>query len=137
MSDTRTETALATTTRVHHHHDGTTVVEVVGEIDMASDKPIRALLADQLGRDPVALVLDLTRVDFFGSAGIQLLVEALAGAERRGVALAVATDRRAVLRPLEITLVNETVDIHPTLDQALAAVRPDRPAPRQVAREQV
>ncbi|MEV8435933.1 STAS domain-containing protein [Actinosynnema sp. NPDC051121] len=124
MRDTRPDSNPLTTTRVHHH-DGIAVIEVVGEIDMSCEKPIRAKLAEQLEQRPAGLVVDLTRIDFFGSAGIQLLVEAVAGAARRGVALAVATDRRTVLRPLEITLVNRSVDIHPTLDDALAALRAD------------
>ncbi|MFJ6676588.1 STAS domain-containing protein [Actinosynnema sp. NPDC091369] len=113
-----------TTTRVHHHR-GVAVVEVVGEIDMACDRPIRAAVTDQLDRRPAALVLDLTRVDFFGSTGIQLVVEAVVKAADRGVALALATDRRAVLRPLEITDVHHMVTIHPTVEDALASVRVD------------
>ena len=122
MGDTCTDTATTTTTRVRYH-DGIAVVEVVGEIDMACEKPVRAALAAELDRRPAGLVLDLTEVDFFGSSGIQLVVEAVAVAERRGVALAVATDRRAVLRPLEITHVIQAVDVHPTLANALAALR--------------
>ena len=121
MGDTRTETDL-TTTQVHQY-DGITVIQVVGEIDMASEKPVRAALAERLARRPDGLVLDLTRVDFFGSSGIQLVVEALATAQRLGVPLSVATDRRAVLRPLEVTLVAEAVDIRPTVRDALEAVR--------------
>ncbi|PSL51664.1 anti-anti-sigma factor [Saccharothrix carnea] len=134
MGDTRTDTP-ATTTRVHHHDD-VAVVEVVGEIDMACETPVRTALVTQLDQRPAGLVVDLTEVDFFGSAGIQLLVEAIERAERRGVALAVATDRRAVLRPLEITLVREVVDVHPTLADAIAAVRADDlPQRRRVAHQ--
>ncbi|TQM85085.1 anti-anti-sigma factor [Saccharothrix saharensis] len=122
MGDTRTDTPNATVQV--HDRDGITVVEVAGEIDMASETPVRAIVAEQLDRRPAALVVDLGRVDFFGSAGIQLLIEAATTAQRRGVPLAVATDRRAVLRPLEITLVIEAVDVHPTVRDALAAVRP-------------
>ncbi|MFE9746893.1 STAS domain-containing protein [Saccharothrix saharensis] len=119
MGDTRTDTTVQI-----HDHDGVTVVEVAGEIDMATEQPVRAVLAEQLDRRPAGLVVDLARIDFFGSAGIQLLIEAATSAQRRGVPLAVATDRRAVLRPLEITGVLDAVNVHPTLHDALAAVRP-------------
>ncbi|NUT50923.1 MAG: STAS domain-containing protein [Saccharothrix sp.] len=99
------------------------MVEVVGEIDMACEEPVRTTVGEQLDRRPRGLVLDLNAVEFFGSTGIQLLVEAVAGAQRLGVPLAVATARRAVLRPLEITLVDQVVDVHPTLPDALAALR--------------
>ncbi|KOX28266.1 hypothetical protein ADK67_12230 [Saccharothrix sp. NRRL B-16348] len=110
------------------------VVAVAGEIDMACEQPVRAAIAAQLDRRPDGLVLDLADVDFFGSAGIQLVVDAIARAERLGVPLAVATDRRTVLRPLEITLVSEAVDVHPTLGDALTALRADVPTRRVASR---
>jgi anti-sigma B factor antagonist len=121
MGDICHQFTPSTTTRVHDH-DGTAVVEVVGEIDMACADPVRAAITEQLDRRPAGLVLDFTRVDFFGSTGIRLLVEAVVRAQRLDVDLAVATDRRAVLRPLEITLVSQTVDIHPTRQDALDAL---------------
>lgn len=122
MGNTCTETTPTAITEVRDH-DGITVVGVVGEIDMACAEPIRAVLAGQLDRRPAGLVVDLTATDFFGSAGIQLLVDAVIRAQRRGVPLAVATDRRVVLRPLQVTLVDQTVAIHPTLGDALTALR--------------
>ncbi|MCE6994956.1 STAS domain-containing protein [Saccharothrix sp. S26] len=123
MGETCTD-STDTTTRIHHH-GGVAVVEVTGEVDTAWDASIRAAVADQLDRRPAGLVLDLTKVDFFGSTGIQLLVEAALRARELGVALTVATDRRLVLRPLEITMVIGMLDIRPTLRDALAALRSD------------
>ncbi|MFD1145575.1 STAS domain-containing protein [Saccharothrix hoggarensis] len=135
MADSCTETARATITEVDNR-DGTVVVAIAGEIDMTCDNAVRAVLSAQLDRQPAGLVVDLTAVDFFGSTGIQLVVEASARAERLGVALAVATDRRTVLRPLEITLVNEMVDIHPTVRDALAALPvEDVPTPRHALQQ--
>lgn len=133
MGDTRAETTPVTITRTDDH-DGLAVVAVAGEIDMACEQPVRAAIAAQLDRRPAGLVLDLADVDFFGSAGIQLVVDAIARAERLGVPLAVATDRRTVLRPLEITLVSEAVDVHPTLGDALTALRADVPTRRVASR---
>ncbi|MFD7660122.1 STAS domain-containing protein [Actinosynnema sp. NPDC059797] len=122
MGETRTEISPAAVTGIHHH-DGTVVVEVTGQVDMACSAPIRAIVGEQLDRRPTGLVVDLTGVDFFGSAGVQLLVEAVVQARALGVALAVATDRRAVLHPLRLTRVDEALDVHPTPRDALAALR--------------
>ncbi|MCC8247034.1 STAS domain-containing protein [Saccharothrix luteola] len=133
MSETRTESTPLTSTRTADH-DGIAVVAVIGEIDMACEQPVRAAITGQLDRRPAGFVLDLAEVDFFGSAGIQLVVEAVVRAQRLNVPLALATDRRAVLRPLEITLVSQTVDIHPTLPDALSALRDDDvPSARRAA----
>ncbi|MEU4765123.1 STAS domain-containing protein [Actinosynnema sp. NPDC023794] len=122
-----------TTTRTADH-DGIAVVAVTGEIDMSCEQPVRAAINGQLDRRPAGLVLDLAEVDFFGSAGIQLVVEAVVRAQRLNVPLVLAADRRAVLRPLEITLVSQTVDIHPDLSDALSALRGDDvPSARRAA----
>jgi anti-anti-sigma factor len=124
VGESRAETTPVTITRTDD--DGrTAVVAVTGEIDMSCEQQVRAAIDEQLDRRPDGLVLDLCGVDFFGSAGVQLVVDAVLRAEHLDVALAVATDRRAVLRPLEITLVSQTVDIHPTLHDALTALRAD------------
>ncbi|MFE2752520.1 STAS domain-containing protein [Actinosynnema sp. NPDC059335] len=122
MGDTCTESTTLTVTTTSDH-DGTAVVRVTGEIDLACEESVRAAIVAQLGRRPAALVLDFTEVEFFGSTGLQLVVDAYGSATRLGLGFAVATDRRAVLRPLEITLVRETVDVHPTVRDALSAVR--------------
>ncbi|MER5264011.1 STAS domain-containing protein [Actinosynnema sp. NPDC002837] len=132
MTDTRAEIIPVTTTR-RADHDGIAVVAIVGEIDMACEQPVRAAITDELNSRPTGLVLDLAEVDFFGSAGIQLVVDAVVRAQRLRVPLVLATDRRTVLRPLEITLVSQTVDIHPTLADALAALRADVPTARPAA----
>ncbi len=98
-------------------------VAVIGEVDMACEADIRAALGAQLDRQPTGLVVDLTRVEFFGSTGIRLLVEVYTRAQEQGTALAVATGQRAVLRTLEMTLVDELFDVHPTVAHALTALR--------------
>lgn len=99
------------------------VVSVTGEVDLACEDVVNAALQDQFDHRRTGLVVDLTGVDFFGSAGIRLLVDAAQRARRQGTALAVATDRRVVLRPLAITLVDQAVEIHPTVPAAVAALR--------------
>ncbi|MFT7840324.1 STAS domain-containing protein [Saccharothrix sp. BKS2] len=129
MGDITTTTTVSTGDRW-----GVPVVGLVGEVDMVCEAPARAALVEQLDRRPAGLVLDLTAVDFFGSTGIRLLVEACGRAERHGTAIAVATSRRAVLRTLEMTLVDELVDVHPTVPDALEALRAAGvPFPRQAA----
>ncbi|MEU8140270.1 STAS domain-containing protein [Streptodolium elevatio] len=57
---------------------GTTVVAVVGELDLLSADQLRAAVADALaGRPtPTSVVLDMTEVGFCDSTGISVLVAA-------------------------------------------------------------
>jgi anti-sigma B factor antagonist len=56
---------------------GAVVVTAAGEVDLASGPKLRAALSDLLeGPAPVPVVVDLTTVDFLGSTGIAVLVDA-------------------------------------------------------------
>ncbi|HEX4359264.1 MAG TPA: STAS domain-containing protein [Pseudonocardia sp.] len=56
---------------------GAVVVTAAGEVDLATGPKLRAALSDLLeGPAPVPVVVDLTTVDFLGSTGIAVLVDA-------------------------------------------------------------
>ncbi|WP_433262293.1 STAS domain-containing protein [Actinosynnema sp. CS-041913] len=95
-------------------HDGVLKVSVVGEVDMDTAPRIRAALGSAS-----TVVLDLEGVTFFGSAGIQLLVDA----QRRVRDLAVVATRRPVLRPLSVTGLAPYLSLCPSPDEALDHVR--------------
>ncbi|OLF15175.1 STAS domain-containing protein [Actinophytocola xanthii] len=116
--------ALTTATIRTADRDGAAVVAVTGEIDMTNRGPVLALLTAELDQHPEALVIDLTKTDFFGTTGIRVLLETARHAADLGIDMAVATDQRAVLRPLRITELDESLNIHPTVQLALDAVQP-------------
>jgi anti-sigma B factor antagonist len=97
-----------------------TLIHVKGEVDMASEALLRRHTDDALAEEPSALVLDLTGVTFFASAGLHVLVDLQHDAASRGLALWVVADSRIVLRPMEITGVDQLVTVVASVDQALA-----------------
>ena len=54
--------------------DGGLVVELAGELDLASLPAVAAPLDELLSRPPQPLVLDLGELDFLESSGVALLV---------------------------------------------------------------
>ncbi|MEJ2855092.1 MULTISPECIES: STAS domain-containing protein [unclassified Saccharothrix] len=106
--------------------DGVVVVEVVGEVDMATSPPVRAEVSRRLDARPTALVIDLRGVVFFGTTGISMLVEAEHHARRLGVPLGIAADQSCVLRPLAATEVDSLLTVRPDPAAAIEAVLPDR-----------
>lgn len=98
--------------------DGVAVVHVRGEIDVTSagllNETINARLA--AGDD---LVLDCTEVTFMDSTGITCFITAQDHSQRRGVRLVVASDHRAVLRPLQISQLDSVLTIAATVADAL------------------
>jgi anti-sigma B factor antagonist len=104
------------------------VVTVTGEIDLHTVGRLRAAVDDGLDRvaesDSVALVIDLSQVTFLGSAGLAALVDATRAARRLREPLPIVVDHtRPVIRPIEMTGLDELLALHTTLD--LALYRPD------------
>lgn len=102
------------------HLSGTTVVvHAVGEVDMSSAPTLRnaVLTACAAVHGPASLVVDLTGVDFFGSSGISVLMEA----QQQCQALRVVTSQ-AALRTLQIAGLAEVFDIRDSLANAAHAL---------------
>ena len=85
---------------------------------------LRAAVAagfDQL-RDGEVLVIDLTEVTFLSSQGLQALVEVTLAAQQRREPLAIVVDHtRPVVRPIEVTGLDEVLALFNTVEDALLA----------------
>ena len=111
------EVGLATVA-VERPADDTAVVRVDGEIDMVTAPALENQVVALLRERPRVLVLDLTGVRFFSSAGLAVL--ALAHRESdEGTELRVVADDAAVLRPIELTGMTEDLSIRSSLKAAL------------------
>lgn len=98
------------------------IVAITGEIDMMSSAPVTSRLAELLDRKPPALVVDLREVRFFGSEGIRALVETQVQADELGIKFGVVSDSRIVLRPLEMTAVDQLLLLFTDVDDAVTAL---------------
>ena len=95
------------------------IVGASGELDMLTAPQLRDAVQSALGQDPSGLIVDLTEVDFLGSAGMQVLMEAhnqTGGTETR---FAVVADGSATSRPLKITGIADLIDMFSSLDEAV------------------
>ncbi|WNG86448.1 STAS domain-containing protein [Mycobacterium sp. ITM-2016-00317] len=101
-----------------HQIDGVVVVVATGAVDMLTAPQLQEVVTAALARRPDGLIIDLTAVDFLGSAGMQVLMitrKELDGA----IKFAVVADGPATSRPLKITGVADYIDLFSTLDVAL------------------
>jgi anti-anti-sigma factor len=103
-------------------------VSVVGELDQSTAPELRTALADAIGDPERSLLVDLSDCNFIDSTGLSLLVETkrrLAEDERRfGVCCADADVRRL----LELTGIDQAVNLFDTRDEAVAALSNGTPA---------
>jgi anti-anti-sigma factor len=102
--------------------DGVVIVTIAGELDMATAPRASVVLKDATGRgNPV--VIDMTGLRFFSSAGLTLLVQLDDQRRTAPTDIRLVGDQRVVLRPLELTGLLDLFPVHTTLDAALAAAR--------------
>ncbi|WP_208115581.1 STAS domain-containing protein [Labedaea rhizosphaerae] len=108
--------------------EGTVVVAVAGEVDLDTAPDMSAAVLsciDEAGGGPC--VLDLTEVTFLDSAGLTVLLKASLRAERHEEHLRIVVDsNRPVIRPIEVTRLDEVLTLYHTVDEALAADREQR-----------
>ena len=99
----------------------TSVIRLAGEIDMLTTPTLRAKVTQELQGSPSVLVLDMLAVDFLGSSGLALLVEALDESRARQVTLRLVANSRPVSRPLQATGLTDLFETYPSVEEALAA----------------
>ncbi|MFJ7073952.1 anti-sigma factor antagonist [Streptomyces sp. NPDC098781] len=104
--------------RVHRHRDHT-VLEFLGEIDIAAAVEIAPYL-DRVTTHPEArIVIDLRNVEFFDCSGLRLLYRARSRVHDHGGQLHLVCTHPLTLRVLRITGLSRLLPPHPTPDAAL------------------
>lgn len=96
-------------------------ITLPAEIDTTNAGQVREELFRAINGGPEIIVVDMSGTWFCAAAG----VHALAGVHRRagaaGISLRLAVSAPAVRRILEVTRVDQLIDVYPGLDAALAA----------------
>ena len=105
-------------------HAGSVVVaRLAGDVDMSNAREVGAALDRTLTNDKLALVLDLSEVDYFDSAGIHLIFDLRERLRVRGVKLCLVVPEGSSARAsLQLAGVLRTIDVDETLDAALGSV---------------
>lgn len=97
------------------------VLSVSGNLDMLSAPWLTEAIDAALAKSPSGLVVDLSRVDFLGSAGISVLMAAHGNMGDSG-RFAVVADGPATHRPLTLLGLGEIMSLYRTLDDALSGL---------------
>ncbi|WP_433869490.1 STAS domain-containing protein [Saccharopolyspora sp. CA-218241] len=95
-------------------------VLVSGEIDMLSSPRLREAVDSALDDGPRLLVIDLSEVSLFASAGLSVLVAAHERATGLDVGLRIVAQGRAALRPIQATGLDRKMPVFETRAEALA-----------------
>src|ERR1700754_1181864 len=101
--------------------DGLAVVSVSGSVDMLTAPGLEASLDSALTKKPNGLIVDLSKVEFLGSAGISVLMKTR-DALGDSTPFCVVADGPATHRPLTLLGINEMMCLCRTLDDAVSKI---------------
>ena len=110
----------ATTFDVREVSEGTSVIDIEGDITAQSEDVLMDAYGRASGEGVKAIVLNFTALDYMNSGGIGLLVTLLVRAQRqhqRVLAYGLSDHYRQIF---ELTRLDEAVGIHDSEDEALA-----------------
>jgi len=99
----------------------TVVLGASGVIDMLTSPQLEVSIATSLKKNPTAIIVDLTDVEFLASAGMGVLVAARDQAAPE-IGFGVVASGPATSRPLKLVGLAEIVGLYSTLDEARTAL---------------
>mgnify|MGYP000250541115 CR=1 FL=1 len=96
-----------------------------GEIDMASAADFAAALDRVLSGRPECVVLDMSRISFFGTSGLPILARFASDAADLHIPVAMVCPR-VVARPLEACRLTDFIAVYETVEAAGTALNAPR-----------
>ncbi len=99
----------------------TVVVSASGVVDMLTSPHLEASLTTSLKRNPAAVIVDLSEVEFLASAGMGVLVAAREQAAS-DIRFGVVASGPATSRPLTLIGLADIIGLYPTLAEARDAL---------------
>jgi anti-anti-sigma factor len=101
-------------------HGSAEVAALTGEIDLSNSESIRGAITQAMPSRSLVLILDLSEVDFFDSAGIQLIYRLREDLRARGQVLQlVIPSISPTSDALRLAGVTQHVEVLETVDEAL------------------
>ncbi|MEU7481695.1 STAS domain-containing protein [Lentzea sp. NPDC042327] len=103
--------------------DNAMVLQITGEVDTYTAPLLREHLDEafaQAADRRLAVVLNVTDVSFMASSGLSVLVEYHLRGVDKGTPLRVVAPAGSVLRALRATTLNEMIELHASVPEALS-----------------
>ncbi len=99
------------------------LVHAKGEIDSSTAGELRSQLEAALrqagAQQSRLLIVDLQYVTYFGSAGLNAVLDCHKQGLRAGTSVRLVADNDLVVRPIEVTNLDTLLELYPTLPDAL------------------
>src|SRR5438874_13383949 len=96
------------------------VLQLEGEIDLHVSPEVAESLRTMIAKKPKVMVVDLTKVTYFDSSGLAVLIEGMQKVQEYGGQFALASVQESVQHILEIARLDQVFQIFPDVGSALA-----------------
>jgi anti-sigma B factor antagonist len=106
--------------------DGVRIVSVTGELDQATAEKLRAPLEEAIEAGTDAVMINMCDCTFIDSTGLGVIVEAWKKLEARngnGPALSICCPAVEVRRLLEVTGLDQEIEVRDTPEDAIAVLK--------------
>ena len=97
------------------------VLPLEGEIDLHVSPEVAELLRTMIAKKPKIVVVDLTKVTYFDSSGLAVLIEGMQNVQEYGGKFALAGVQESVQNIFDLARLDQVFQIFPDVDSALAA----------------
>jgi anti-sigma B factor antagonist len=101
---------------------GALVLSIEGELDLATAPKVREPLEEGIEAGAQHIVIDMLGCGFIDSTGLGVLLHAAKGLEENGGAMALVCVDDQIKRLLELTMIDRTIPVYDTREEALAAI---------------
>jgi anti-sigma B factor antagonist len=99
------------------------VLAASGEVDMLTAPQLIEAVDDAFAQVPAALIIDLTRVAYLASAGLNALLTAHKKASGSSIRFGVVADGPATSKPITVTGIDLRLTLYPSINDALRDVQ--------------
>ena len=106
--------------------DGVRIVSITGELDQATADKLRGALREAIEGESSAVLIDMSDCGFIDSTGLGVIVEAWKDLQARNgesSALSICGPATEVRRLLEVTGLDQAIEIRDTREDAIAALK--------------
>jgi anti-sigma B factor antagonist len=101
---------------------GVRIVEIRGELDIATSSRVRDLLSEAASDDDRPLVVDLRECPFIDSTGLATLLHGTKPAQNGESNVAIVSAGGEVRKLLELTAIDRTIPVFDAIEVAITAV---------------
>jgi anti-anti-sigma factor len=106
------------------------LVYAQGEVDSSTAGQLRSQLEAALqqagSQESRLLIVDLQGVTYFGSAGLNAVLDCHKHGAQAGTSVRLVADNGLVVRPIEVTNLDSLLELYPTLPDALEGREPEQ-----------